>query len=237
MCPYSYSSTTEYAYDATGNKYCEVDPYEYAQGVTTYNSSGQVVQVTNPLGGITLTSYDPAGNVLSTTVESDNTTNDRDVTTSYTYDGDNRVLTTTVGSGSDTSTTAESYDPNSNVCCSVSANAYATGSYQCPSWQPWWISEPPSPSSLYSTAPSTSQANDVTTAFYNADGDMLQTTNPGVETSISSYDADGRTTCSEDAVNLANWLAANPSATYSYNCPAPALTTPPIRRPRRFTSS
>jgi YD repeat-containing protein len=115
----------------------------------------------------------------------------------------------------------------------VSANAYATGSYQCPSWQPWWISEPPSPSSLYSTAPSTSQANDVTTAFYNADGDMLQTTNPGVETSISSYDADGRTTCSEDAVNLANWLAANPSATYSYNCPSAGLVgSLPRRRDR-----
>jgi YD repeat-containing protein len=28
-------------------------------------------------------------------------------------------------------------------------------------------------------------------------------------------------------VNLANWLAANPSGTYPYNCPSPALTTPP----------
>jgi len=239
------------AHDDAGEVYCTVGPAEAAQGVTcpalpvtpptptddpylgatitTYNDSGQVIQVTNPLGGITLTSYDGAGNVSSTTVESNDPTDDPDVTTSYTYNGDNQVIATTVGSGSDTSTTAESYDPNGNVYCSVSANAYAEGSssYQCPAWQSSWISEPPNPSSLYSTAPTSSQANDVTTNFYNADGDLVQTTNPDVATSISYFDGDGRTTCTEDPVNLANWLAANPSGTYPYNCPSPALTTPP----------
>ena len=239
------------AYDDAGEAYCTVGSSEAAQGVTcpalpvttpapgddpylgttitTYDDSGQVIQVTNPLGGITLTSYDGAGNVSSAYVESNDPTDDPDVTTSYTYDGDNQVLTTTVGSGSDTSTTAESYDPNGDVFCTVSANAYAKGSssYQCPAWQPWWISEPPSPSALYSTTPTSSQANNVTTAFHNADGDMVQTTNPDLATSISFFDADGRTTCTEDPVNLANWLAMHLSGTYPYNCPSPVLTTPP----------
>jgi RHS repeat-associated protein len=310
----SYSSTTEYAYDDSGNDYCEVDPYEYANGVrcpalpvttptpgddpylgatittydadgeaaqstnalggvtytayddageayctvapkeaslgvrcpafpvttptpgndpylgatiTTYNALGQVVQVTNPLGGITLTGYDAAGNVANTTVESNNSTDAPDVVTSYTYDGDNQVLTTTVGSGSDASTTAESYDPDGNVYCTVSAKVYGEGSsfYKCPTWQPSWISEPPSPSVLYAAVPTLSQANDVTTAFYNADGDMVQTTNPDVQTSISYFDADGRATCTEDPVNLDNWLAANLSGTYPYNCPSTSPST------------
>jgi RHS repeat-associated protein len=312
----SYSSTTEYAYDDLGNNYCEVDPYEYANGVrcpalpvttptptddpylgatittydadgevvqstnalggvtytayddagetyctvapkeassgvrcpafpvttptpgndpylgatiTTYNALGQVVQVTNPLGGITLTDYDAAGNVANTTVESNNSTDAPDVVTSYTYDGDNHVLTTTVGSGSDASTAAESYDPDGNVYCTVSAKVYGEGSssYKCPTWQPSWISEPPSPSVLYAAVPTLSQANDVTTAFYNADGDMVQTTNPDFQTSISYFDADSRATCTEDPVNLDNWLAANLSGTYPYNCPSSPFTIPP----------
>ena len=94
------------AHDDAGEVYCTVGPAEAAQGVTcpalpvtpptptddpylgatitTYNDSGQVIQVTNPLGGITLTSYDGAGNVSSTTVESNDPTDDPDVTTSYT---------------------------------------------------------------------------------------------------------------------------------------------------------
>ena len=68
----SYSATTEYAYDASGNKYCEVDPYEYTKGVrcpalpvttptptddsylgatiTTFDADGQVIQTTNAIG-------------------------------------------------------------------------------------------------------------------------------------------------------------------------------------------
>jgi RHS repeat-associated protein len=239
------------AYDQAGKPYCTVTPVEAAQGVacplsapstpptvgndpylgatvTTYDSNGRVVQVTNPLGGITLTSYDAANNVLQTTVESNNSAADPDVVTSYTHDADNRVTSTTVDPGGPlAATTFEAYDPDGNVYCSVSANAYAAGNYQCPSWQPGWVGAPPNPSSLYSTTPSPSQANNVTTTFYDANGDALQSTNPDVETSISAFDADGRAYCSADPSNVAAWLEANPSGAYPYLCPASPPTAPP----------
>jgi YD repeat-containing protein len=85
----SYSATTLNAYDAAGNQFCTVGPYEYALGVTcpssppsspptpssdpylgatitTYNSANQPVQLTNPIGGITYTAYDQAGNEYCT---------------------------------------------------------------------------------------------------------------------------------------------------------------------------
>ncbi len=74
------------------------DPYLGAT-ITTYNASGQAVQVTNPLGGITLTSYDADGNVTQTTVESNNSTADPNVVTSYSYDADDQVTSTTVDPG------------------------------------------------------------------------------------------------------------------------------------------
>ena len=134
------------AYDPAGEVYCTVAPYEAAQSVTcpalpittptvgsdsylgatitTYNANGEVAQVTNPLGGITLTTYDPAGNVDTTTVESNNSTSDPNLVTAYTYNADNEVYETVVGSGSSAATTLQRYDPNGNVFCSVSANAH-----------------------------------------------------------------------------------------------------------------
>ena len=108
------------------------DPYLGAT-ITTYDADGRAIQVTNPLGGITLTSYDPAGNVIQTTVESNNSTSDPNVVTDYTYDADNQPASTTVDpGGSLAATTEESYDPDGNVFCSVSANAVASGSLPVP---------------------------------------------------------------------------------------------------------
>ena len=237
-------------YDEAGEPFCSVVPAEAAMGVTcpstapsspptigsdsylgatitTHDANDQVVQVTNPLGGITLTTYDYAGNVLSTTVESNNATLAPSIVTDYAYDVDNRVVSTTVDPGTSlAATTLESYDPNGNVYCFVSANADASGSFQCPPWQAAWITAPPSPTSLYSSTPTSAQANNVTTSFYNANGNLLQTTNPDVGTSITAVDGDGRTYCTSDPVNVASWLTANPSGAYPYLCPAP-------RRPRR----
>jgi len=95
------------------------DPYLGAT-ITTYDSFDHPVQVTNPLGGITLTTYDADNNVTGTTTESSSPTADPNVVTTYTYDGDDQVLSTTVDpGGSLASTTAEAYDPDGNVYCSV----------------------------------------------------------------------------------------------------------------------
>jgi len=246
--------TTQYAYDGEGNEYCTVTPTNYAAGtrcptsfpsvpnpgsdpylgatIDNLDAQDRVVQVTNPLGGITLSTYDPAGNLKQTTVESNDAINAQNVVTATAYDADNRVISTTLGSGSSSpATTLTSYDPNGNAFCSVSANAVAAGSsaYQCPAWQPSWITAPPSPTALYSTTPSSAQANNVTTSFFNADGAQVQTTNPDVQTSISALDADGRTYCTSDPVNVSTWLGANPSGTYPYLCPGSPPASPPAQ--------
>src|SRR5581483_7708385 len=140
------------------------------------------------------------------------------------------VIATTVDPGSSqAATTTSAYDPNGNVYCKVSANTVAAGAsaYQCPVWQTGWITAPPSPSSLYSTSPTSAQANNVTTAFFNADGQQVQTTNPDVKTSIAAFDGDGRTYCSSDPTNVAAWLTAHTSGIYPYNCPSSPPTTAP----------
>jgi RHS repeat-associated protein len=240
------------AYDEAGELFCTVAPAEAALGVTcpstapstaptigddpylgstitTYDANGRPVQVTGPLGGITLTAYDTASNVLQTTVESNNATTDPNVVTSYSYDADNRVVSTTVdpGGGSLAATTLQVYDPDGNVYCSVSANAVTSGGYQCPPWQAGWVSNPPSPSSLYSSTPTSAQADNVTTTFYDANGDQLQSTDPDVHTSITVFDGDARTYCSADPTNVSTWMTAHPSGTYPYLCP----TTPPSSAP------
>ena len=241
------------AYDGSGLVYCTVSPAEYAASVrcpssepttpptvgsdpyvgatiTTYDAAAQVVQVTNPLGGIELSTYDPAGNLTSTTTESNNATAAPNVVTAYGYDADDRVISTTVGSGSSQpETTLKAYDPNGNVFCTVSPKAYAQGTsaYQCPTWQASWVAAPPSPTSLYSSTPTSAQADNVTTAFSNAQGTVVQSSTPDVATTVSALDPDARTYCTSDPTNVAAYLTAHPSATYPYNCPTTPPTTPP----------
>ena len=254
--------TTQYAYDGSGNRYCTVTPTNYATGtrcpttlplttptvgsdsylgatIDTFDADNRVTQVTNPLGGITATSYDAAGNVTETTVESNSSTSAPNVVTEHSYDGDNRVISTTLGYGSTApATTLTSYDPDGNAYCVVSANADAAGSsaYQCPVWQTGWAVTPPSPSALYSTSPTASQANNVSTDFFNADGVSVQTTTPDLQTSVTAVDADGRTYCTSDPVNVASWLTANPSGTYPYLCPSTPPTTAPTTATGYVTS-
>jgi RHS repeat-associated protein len=246
------------AYDTAGQMYCSVGPLESAKGVTcpasppsspptigsdpdagatitSYDADGRPVQVTNPLGGITITSYDPAGNVASTTVQSRSASGVTapNVVTENTYDADNRVTASTTGYGSPAplATTLSYYDPDGNIYCSVSpkVSAGVSGSYQCPAWESAWIHSVPSPTSLYSSTPTSDQANNVTMSFFNADGEQVQTTNPDVETSVFDYDGDGSQTCSLDPVNFATWITSNPSGTYPYLCPSTPLASAPAQ--------
>jgi RHS repeat-associated protein len=236
------------AYDANGNQYCEVAPAETAKGVTcpttppaqpalgeaaylgatitTYDSLNRVIQVTNPLGGITVTnSYDANSNPIQTTVES-GSAGAPNVVTDTSYDADNRVTSTTVDPGTPLAqTTNSSYDPNGHVYCTISANATQNGAGHCPIWQNSWIAEPPPPSTLYSTNPTTAQADDATTTFYNADGQQVQTTNADIDTSMSIADGDGRTYCTSGATNIATWLTAHPAGGWPYMCPSTPPTT------------
>lgn len=221
--------TTQYAYDGAGHQYCSVSPANYAAGkscstatlplttptasndpypglsIDMFSAIGQSTLRMNPLGGITQNVYDNDGNLTQQTVESNNATADPSKVTATSYDPDNQVISITVGYGSaKPATTLTSYDPDGNAFCTVSANAYAAGSsaYHCPAWESGWIYSPPSPSSLYSTTPTSSQADNVTTTFYNADGNAVQTTNADVQTTATSFDLDGRSYCSVDPVNF-----------------------------------
>ena len=245
--------TTQYAYDASGNKYCTVIPLNYANGtrcpslpittptvssdsylgatIDTFNAQSQISQETNPLGGITLDTYDNSGNKLSQTVESNNATTDPTVVTDYTYDGDNNVTSTTVdpGGGSLAGTTKSYYDPDGHTYCTVSAKAYAEdgSSFQCPAWQSAWIAASPSPAALYSSTPSSTQANDVTMSFYDPNGNLVQQTNPDVSTTATAYDPDGHAYCVLSALDLSTWLTAHSGSSYPYQCPTSPPTTAP----------
>ena len=282
------------------------DPYLGAT-ITTYDADGRVIQATNPLGGITYTAYDEAGEPFCTvapyeaakgvtcpssapssppTIGSDSylgatiTTYDAErsgrpgdesagghhphhlrrrrqrhsrprsspttrraapnIVTSNSYDADNRVISTTVGSGSSNpSTTLTTYDPNGNAFCTVSANAYAVGSsaYQCPTWQPAWITAPPSPATLYSSTPTSAQANNVTTTFFNADGEQLQSTNPDVADLCHRFRRRRTDLLHLRPTNVSAWLTAHPSGTYPYLCPStPPTSSPPAQGRTRDTS-
>ncbi|HET9059869.1 MAG TPA: LamG-like jellyroll fold domain-containing protein, partial [Acidimicrobiales bacterium] len=242
--------TSVSAYDAAGRVWCSVAPPAYEKGVrcpatepatapsagkgpylgatiTTYNSSGQMAAVTSPLGAVTSSTYDAAGNLVSQTV-STSEANVPAVTTSYTYDADGQQVSETVAPGSArAATTLSYYDPDGNVYCSVSADAYAAADFSCPTWQASWVSAPPAVGSLYSATPSASQADNVTTNFYDADGELLQSTSPDKGTSISVYDANGETVCAETPSDMVSTLASQPGASYPYGCPSAPLATPP----------
>ena len=149
------------------------------------------------------------------------------VTTTYTYDADNRQVSQTLGAGTAAATTTLSYyDPNGNVYCSVSADAYALGTYLCPAWDPAWGAaggQPPSVAQLYATG---GWAREVSTSFYDADGELAQQSGPTGATTVSTYSGDGQVACSEDATDMAATLAAEPSASYPYGC-ASAPSSPP----------
>ena len=245
------------AYDEAGQVYCTVAAAEAALGVncpstapstqptvgsdsflgatiTGYNASHMVTQVTNPLGGIDLDQYDPDGNVLTATAETTSATlsSAPNVVTSYIYDANNQVASTTLDQGGAApSTTHQSYEPDGNVYCNVLANAVAMGTsaYQCPSWQAGWAAARRTHFRCTPKTPSTAQANNVTTTFYNADGEEVQSTDPNVHTTISASDGDGRTYCSVGAADSYTWLTAtaHTMATYPYLCPSTPPTTAP----------
>ncbi len=118
--------------------------------------------------------------------------------TQYSYDADDRVTKTTVDPGrvSDVDPT-QTYDPERQRLLPVSANAVRCrfDDVPVPALADRWIVSPPIPSSLYSSTPTSAQANNVTTAFYDADGNEVQSTDPDVQTTVNAVDPDGRTYC------------------------------------------
>ncbi|HET9060732.1 MAG TPA: DUF6531 domain-containing protein, partial [Acidimicrobiales bacterium] len=252
-------ATTAYAYDSAGNQYCTVAPAAYEKGarcpdrppasapaqgddayagatIDTYDAQGRLVQTTSSTGAVTTYAYDGAGNRVSQTTQpaqASEEASDPAVTTTYTYNADNQQVSATTAPGTPLASTTLSYhDPDGNIYCTVPADAYASGNYQCPAWQASWAVAPPPVGSLYSSTPSPDQANAVATSFYDADGELLQSSGPNEgttlpATTVSAYDANGNVYCAEDATDMAASLAAQPSGSYPYTCPSTAPSSAP----------
>lgn len=226
------------AYDPAGQVYCSVAPAAAATGVTCpawpvtapapgsdaypgatitlYNPNGTVNETANPLGAVTLSSYDAAGNLTQTQLESGNAEVPT-VTTDYAYDADGNLISTTVGSNAPST---QSYDPNGNPYCAVSSVGTTDGG-TCPPWQAGWITVPPNPASLYPSV-----AANTALSFDNADGEQVQATNAAGDTSITMYDGNRNAVCTQDPTNFASLVP--PSASYPYDCsatPAAGITT------------
>ena len=234
---------TQYAYDQAGNRYCTVTPNNYANGITcpgvgytvptagsdlykgaaldTFDSAGRVIQQTNALGGITSTSYDATGNalqvqVIPTTADGSGLST---VTTQYGYDADNRVVTTTVGTAHP-ATTKQSYGPDGNIFCSLSSNNVANGG-QCPTWQPSWMTAPPSATTLSSAG--TAKA---TVSIDDPSGNVVESVDPDLQLTATEYDADGRSYCTVDPSNVAARIGTYPNFPYACSQVVLPISTP-----------
>ena len=175
----------------------------------------------SPLGAVTTTAYTTTGE-MATQVTATGTAAAPPVTTTDSYDADGKVTSTTTGGA----TTKTSYDPTGTAFCTATPNAVAKGSatYRCPAWQASWISNPPSPSSLYA---GTTGAKDVATTFQDAAGEQVQQTTPGGNTTETAYDPTGDPYCTVKPVEVANGVT----------CPGTVPTSPPTGTATGYTTT
>ena len=133
--------------------------------VNTYDSSGDLLTVTDPDGHVT----------------------------TYTYDTDGDVLTTSVTVGSQIDTTSASYDADGQKYCQVSPNANAA-SVVCPAYLATRVADTTtSVFDADGNVTSTTDADNHTTSYlYDDDDNKTKTTDAQSNVTLTSYDADDR---------------------------------------------
>lgn len=238
---------TETAYDGDGNAVCTVSPNQYAAGtrcpstpstsavagatITVYNADGLATEVFNPLGGETSTTYDQAGNVLASTVSSNDSAADPPVTTAYAYNADSQVTSTTMGSDNPSEDT---YDSDGDAFCSATSDADWDGDACTQLGSAISPSAPPNPVELSSDPSSPYYVpRGATLSFYDADGNETETvgpewTNSVPNVSISAYGRNGGLYCSIEASNVAAAISSGEitaSSSYPYLCPSTPVET------------
>jgi RHS repeat-associated protein len=121
----SVTDTTEYSYDADGERTCEAPPNAVAKGiacpaagtaVTSYDADGEITSVTDPDGHVTAYAYDGDGNKTKVADAAGHVT-------SYAYNGNNQRTTVTRPDGT-TETTG--YDADGNPVKQVKASGATT---------------------------------------------------------------------------------------------------------------
>ena len=164
--------SASYTYDANGNQLTETDP---TGTVTyTYNGFGEVLTLTNQLGGVTSHTYDGAGNLLTTT-------NALGKTTSLTYDDHGLPLTVTDARGK---TVTFAYDATGNLRTRTDALNHSTQFVYDARGR------------LTST---TNALGHLTTFGYDGVGRVNLATRPDGTTTSYEYDLAGRRTAMTDA--------------------------------------
>ena len=185
----------------------------------TFDASGQVTATTTPAPAgqsgyeTTTYSYDPAGRLIQITAPPSSNGGQNQVTYE-TYDADGNLLTDTTGYGtSAASTVSACYDPNGDRTAIVAPDGNVSGTANCETSSPWVVS-----SSSYPT-----QAAYETTSSYDSAGELVSTTSPSTAaapsgaTTTFTYDADGDMLASTDPNGV--------TATRTYNTPGGHIAT------------
>jgi RHS repeat-associated protein len=115
---------TTYFYDANGNLTKEVEPRGNVQGanpddydtLSSYDAAGRMLTSSDPLGNTTSYTYDTVGNRTAVTDANNHTT-------SYAYDGQNRLQSVTAPGGA---ATTYAYDAAGNLLSSTDPNNHVT---------------------------------------------------------------------------------------------------------------
>ncbi len=153
--PASRQETTQALYDVLDRPIEVIDPGGNIT-YTTYNADDQVTSTTNASGAVTTYTYDDAGRLISET--SPNPDGLGTITTNSTYDADNNLISQTDGLGN---TTTYTYNDMNELVSET---------------QP---------------APSTGAAAPVTTYQYNVDGQQTALTDPDNNTTFYTYNSVG----------------------------------------------
>jgi RHS repeat-associated protein len=195
------TDTTDYAYNADGERYCTVSPVQVAAGVTcpaagsaakpgatvtAYDADGEITSVTDPDGNVTRDTYNADGEAATMTDAAGHVT-------TYAYDGDGQQVKETEPGGSVLTT---SYDADGNVTSQVNAAGKATTyAYDA----------------LGRVASTTTPLGAVTTYGYDAAGHRTSETDAAGRVTSSTYDADG------DLTGVSYSDGTTSPVTYTYN--------------------
>jgi RHS repeat-associated protein len=206
------TNTTEFAYDADGERTCAASPDAVAAGVTcpaagttrtTYDADGEVTSVTDPDGHLTRYSYDAGGDRISVTSPAGQVTG-------YAYNGDGEQVKVTQPGGTVQLT---GYDADGNVTSQVNAVGDVTKYAYDALGLVVSMTDPLGHLTRYGYDPAgnrvtlTSAEGQITSYAYDADGRPTGITySDGKTPAVSyAYDADGRRTSMTDGTGTTTY--------------------------------
>ena len=205
------NGTTYYTYDADGNQVTETDPMGDTT-TNTYNRLDQLVSTIDANGATTRYTYDAAGNQLTETDPLGNTT-------TSTYDDIGQLLSTTDANGA---TTYHTYDGDGNQLTETDPD----GNVNYDTYDD--LDQLISQTQLIQLSSGAASVAATTSYQYDADGNLIQQTDPDGRVTVFSYnDLDQET--GEQWYASATAAATGPSAasnamTFTYDSDGDLLT-------------